>query len=268
MSKILIVNADDFGLSAGVNRGIIEAAEHGVLTSASLMVRQPGAAAAAVYAQNGCRISLGLHLDLGEWVYRDGDWVPLYSVVPTDKPEAVAAEVDAQITTFERLIGRLPTHLDSHQHVHRNEPASSIVSGWARRLGVPLREFTPGIRYCGDFYGQGAEGESLPGVLTVEGLRAILENLPEGVTELGCHPGYGEGLATIYRAERAQELQVLCAPEVRRMISDLGIELRPFGSSSVYPPALNRGMGDEPRGVLVHGWDEIHEDVPVYQVHR
>ena len=228
MSKILIVNADDFGLSAGVNRGIVEAAEHGILTSASLMVRQPAAPAAAAYARKHCGISVGLHLDFGEWVYRGGDWVPLYSVVPTNDSEALEAEIDAQIAAFERLIGRPPTHLDSHQHVHRDEPARSILIGWARRLGVPLREFTPGMRYCGDFYGQGAHGESLPGVLTVAGLRAILETLREGVTELGCHPGYGEGLATVYRAERARELEVLCAPEVRRILTELRIELRSF----------------------------------------
>ena len=81
--RFLIVNADDFGLSDGVNRGIIEAAEHGIVTSASLMVRQPAAAAAAAYARNGGKLSVGLHLDLGEWYYRDGEWLPLYSVVVT-----------------------------------------------------------------------------------------------------------------------------------------------------------------------------------------
>ncbi len=228
MPKVLIVNADDFGLSPGINRGIVEAAECGILTSASLMVRQPAAAAAAACARDRCPISVGLHLDLGEWVYRDGEWFPLYSVVNTDDPKAVAAEIGAQIGAFQRLVGRPPTHLDSHQHVHRQEPAKSIAADWARRLGVPIRDFTPAIRYCGDFYGQGGEGESLPGVLTIANLRAILENLPEGATELGCHPGYGDGLATCYRDERAQELKVLCAPEVRRMIGELGIELRSF----------------------------------------
>jgi chitin disaccharide deacetylase len=72
MRRYLIVNADDFGLSEGVNRGIIEAAEKGIVTSASLMVRQPAAAAAAAYARKLDRISVGLHLDLGEWVYRNG----------------------------------------------------------------------------------------------------------------------------------------------------------------------------------------------------
>src|SRR5688572_28379081 len=74
----LIVNADDFGFSPGVNRGIAEAHERGIVTSASLMVRWPAAAAAASYARARPELSVGLHLDLGEWVLRDGAWVPLY----------------------------------------------------------------------------------------------------------------------------------------------------------------------------------------------
>jgi predicted glycoside hydrolase/deacetylase ChbG (UPF0249 family) len=224
----LIVNADDFGLSDGVNRGIIEAAERGIVTSASLMVRQPATAAAAAYAKKDGPLSIGLHLDLGEWVYRNGEWVPLYSVVQTDDPEAVQSEVLRQVGEFQRLVGRNPTHLDSHQHVHRQEPARSIVTALARKLAVPLREFSPDIRYCGDFYGQDGEGETLPEALTVANLRQILASLPPRTTELGCHPGYDDGLATCYRSERAAEVAVLCAPEIRQALQTLDIRLCSF----------------------------------------
>ena len=66
MRRYLIVNGDDFGLSAGVNQGIIECAEHGILTSASLMVRWPAAIEAASYAKQNRAISVGLHVDLGD----------------------------------------------------------------------------------------------------------------------------------------------------------------------------------------------------------
>jgi predicted glycoside hydrolase/deacetylase ChbG (UPF0249 family) len=230
MERFLIVNADDFGLSAGVNRGITEAAERGIVTSASLMVRQPAAAAAAAYARKGGRLSVGLHLDLGEWVYRNNEWVPLYSVVPTEDADAVRAEVWRQLAEFRRLAGRNPTHIDSHQHVHRQEPAHSIVAELARGLAVPLRECCPYVRYCGDFYGQTGEGETLPEALTVPALKQILSSLPPGVTELGCHPGYGDGLATTYRAERAKELEVLCAPELREALAAIQIQLCSFAS--------------------------------------
>src|SRR6266567_8340349 len=117
MPRYLIINADDFGLSAGVNRGIIECAERGVLTSASLMVRWPAAAEAAAYRNQDRNISVGLHVDLGEWVLRNGEWELLYKVVDTDDSKAVETEIIHQLSEFRRLVGRNPSHLDSHQHV-------------------------------------------------------------------------------------------------------------------------------------------------------
>jgi predicted glycoside hydrolase/deacetylase ChbG (UPF0249 family) len=230
MTRHLIVNADDFGLSDGVNRGIIKTVERGILTSASLMVRQPAAESAAAYARNGSGLSLGLHLDLGEWFYRDGEWVPLYSVVSTEDASAVAREVASQLEMFRRLVGHDPTHLDSHQHVHRQEPVRSIVLDLAHRLHIPLRETTPGIHYCGDFYGQDGEGAALPDALSTQALRHILASLPQGITELGCHPGYGDGLATAYRNERALEVETLCAPAARQALQELDIQLCSFAS--------------------------------------
>ena len=90
--KYLIVNGDDFGLSHGVNRGIIQAHEEGIVTSASLMVRGPAAEEAAAYARAHPEMSVGLHIDLGEWVYRGGEWVPLYEVVPLDDERAFARQ--------------------------------------------------------------------------------------------------------------------------------------------------------------------------------
>ncbi len=224
----LIVNADDFGLSSGVNRGIIEAVENGIVTSASLMVGQPAAAEAAQYARDARRISVGLHVDLGEWTFRNGDWVPLYSVVRIEEAAEVAEELASQLNEFERLMGSKPTHIDSHQHVHRQEPVRTVVSNAARKLRIPLRDFTADIHYCGDFYGQDTEGKPVPGALTLEGLTAILRSLPEGITELGCHPGYGEGLATVYRDERAIEVEILCARRLRETLHQIAITLCSF----------------------------------------
>ena len=120
--RYLIVNADDFGLSAGTNRGIFQAHEHGIVTSASLMVRQQAAAEAIEEARRFHKLSLGLHLDLGEWSYRDGEWRQVYQMVPADDMVAVEAEILRQIELFRQLAGRDPTHLDSHQHVHNHQP--------------------------------------------------------------------------------------------------------------------------------------------------
>lgn len=226
--KFLIVNADDFGLSSGVNRGIVEAYKMGIVTSTSLMVRWPGAGDAAAYGRNHPDLSLGLHLDLGEWSFRDGKWVPEYEVVDLTDEDAVSNEVSKQIADFRRLVGRDPTHIDSHQHVHLKEPAKSVLLHWAHEIGVPLRHFTQDVRYCGDFYGQTAEGASFPNAISVEALKKILDNLPPGCTEMACHPGYSGGLQTMYQNERELELKVLCDSSILDRINKLEISLRSF----------------------------------------
>jgi predicted glycoside hydrolase/deacetylase ChbG (UPF0249 family) len=238
--RYLVVNADDFGQSPGINRGIRTAHEHGIVTSASLMVRWPAAAQAAIYSREHPALDLGLHLDLGEWCYGDGTWKPLYEVVPLDDAAAVRDEVGRQLDTFRRLMGKDPTHLDSHQHVHRREPVYSVVLALGRQLGVPVRHHTSLIRYCGDFYGQTADGSPLPEILSVEGFLRILRALPSGATELGCHPGEAHDLATMYREARAQEVATLCAHAVRAALVSLEIELCTFGqlSSGSRDPAI------------------------------
>jgi predicted glycoside hydrolase/deacetylase ChbG (UPF0249 family) len=228
--RCLIVNADDFGQSMGINRGVIAAYEHGIVTSASLMVRWPAAPEAAGYSREHPDLSLGLHVDLGEWVYRDGTWVPRYEVVSVLDRPAVADEVSRQLAAFRRLVGKDPTHLDSHQHVHLREPVRSVVAEVAQQLIVPLRHCGAAIRYCGDFYGQTAEGAPLPEVISVTGLLNILARLPPGWTELACHPGEGNDVETMYGRERAQEVRTLCGPAVRTTCATLGIELCSFGN--------------------------------------
>ena len=228
MERLLVVNADDFGQSRSVNRGIVAGHERGIVTSASLMVRWPAAAEAAGYARQQPELSVGLHLDLGEWVYRDGTWVALYEVVPVGDGDAVAGEVAAQMEAFQQLMGCDPTHIDSHQHVHRREPARSVVIDVARRLGVPLRGCTEQVGHCGDFYGQTLEGNPFPDGISVERLVRIIETLHNGCTELGCHPGEGDDLTTMYRRERSQEVQVLCDPRVREAVRTAGVQLCSF----------------------------------------
>jgi predicted glycoside hydrolase/deacetylase ChbG (UPF0249 family) len=228
--RYLIVNADDFGLSPGVNRGILAAHERGIVTSASLMVRWPAAAEAAACGRTHPRLSLGLHVDLGEWAYRDGAWVTAYEVVPGDDAPAVAEEVSRQLAAFRSLVGRDPTHLDSHQHVHRSEPVGAIMRAAAHDLGVPLRACGPAVRYCGDFYGQTGKGFPVPEAISVAGLIRILAALPPGLTELGCHPALGDDLETMYRRERAEEVKTLCDPRVRAALAAEGIELCSFGA--------------------------------------
>lgn len=226
--RFLVVNADDLGLSEAVNAGIAAAHERGIVTSASLMVRQPAAPAAAGCADAHPALGVGLHIDLGQWDCRDGEWTEAYRRCPPDDEAAVEAECRAQLDRFRRLLGRDPTHLDSHQHTHMSGPAAAVAARLAAELGVTLRA-RGSVRYEGGFYGQTGKGEPWPDSIGVENLIRILTSVPPGWTELACHPGLGvRGAESSYGRERERELEALCDPRVRGTIEAEGIQLRSF----------------------------------------
>jgi chitin disaccharide deacetylase len=233
--RVLVVNADDFGRSDGINRGVVHAHDNGIVTSASLMVRWPAATAAVLAAQEHPSLAVGLHVDLSEWSVQGGRWVRLYDRVRLDDPDAVAAEVDLQLAELQRLLGRPPTHLDSHQHLHREEPLRSVLRDRGRTLGVPVRELTPSVRYTGSFYGQHGAGNPYPEGITVSHLVQTISGLAEGVTELGCHPAAELDFESTYRDERLVELATLCSSDVRAALGEHGVELRSFADALPTP---------------------------------
>jgi predicted glycoside hydrolase/deacetylase ChbG (UPF0249 family) len=246
MTRRLVVNADDLGLTAGVNDGILRAHEHGIVTSASLLVRAPEAGAAAEAAARHPRLGLGLHVDLAEWICEDGEWRAAYEVVDTSDPRAVAAELERQLDAFRDLCGRDPTHLDSHQHVHREEPVRSIMGVRARELRLPLRHHGH-VHYCGAFYGQGRDGRPASAFVSADALVRLVAELPEGATELCCHPA-STADAGAYGAERVLELAALCDPAVREAVERGGVQLCSFpevprvsaAAARASPPASTR----------------------------
>ena len=228
MSRIhrsLVVTADDFGMCDATNEGVALAHVAGIVTATSLMVRRAAAAAAAALTVDLPRLAVGLHLDLGEWEFRNDEWVQADFVVDVDDPVAVRDEIDRQLGAFVRLTGRTPTHLDGHQHVHLSEPARSIVLETGDALCIPVRHRD--ANYVGGFYGQTGTGEARPEWITPAALIAVLGSLSEGASELGCHPGRRmESTLSTYAGERDTELAALCDPDVRACIEQLGIELR------------------------------------------
>lgn len=234
-ARFLIVNADDFGLTNGLNCGIIEAHERGIVTSASLMVRHPAAVAAAEYARAHPELSVGLHFEVAEWRYRDRKWEMAYRVVDVTDAKALEAEFERQLNRFEELMARKPTHLDSHQHAHLSEPLRGVVLREAKKLQLPLRNCTRALVHCGSFYGQTDEGEPLAEGISRERLVSLIETLPSGWTELTCHPGYARGLDSVYLLGRETELHVLCSEEARQALDRSKVQLCSFND---FPLAL------------------------------
>jgi predicted glycoside hydrolase/deacetylase ChbG (UPF0249 family) len=224
----LVVNADDFGASTGTNKGILAAHAQGIVTSTSLMVRGPAAAEAADCIHHHPSLGIGLHVDLGEWIYQDMQWRQRYHVVDIANPAAVASEVERQYSQFVKIVGKPPTHIDSHQHVHRQNPARDIVIALGHRLRIPVRHFTPGVQYVGLFYGQSDKGYPYPQGITADALISAIEQLAPGVSELGCHPGLDAELESTYCSQRLDEVRSLCDPKVRAALIAAGIELCSF----------------------------------------
>jgi chitin disaccharide deacetylase len=213
----LVVNADDFGACSGVNRGIVEAHQRGIVTSASLMVAMPGTQEAAGLARRCPGLSVGLHAVLSEEV-----------VQMSDPGGACRTALEDQVSAFVNLLGRPPTHVDSHRHVHLQPGLLPWFQAVADRFEIPLRAFSE-VRYCSRFYGQW-HGETHPEQVSAENLAALIAaEVTDGVTELGCHPGLPDPtFVSSYTLERTMELSALCAPEVRAFLAHSEITLVGF----------------------------------------
>lgn len=218
--KYLIVNGDDFGASRGINRGIMEVHRRGALTSASLMIAMPAAREAVALAKTAPDLGIGLHVAL-----TDEDTTP---AVDFDDARACAAEIEAQIGAFREAMGTLPTHLDTHQNVHRDERLRPLFVEAAARYDLPLREHSP-VRYFSNFYGQW-DDIAHPEHISIESLLHMLRaDLRHGITELSCHPGYmGPDFPSPYNIEREIEVQTLCDPQFVEFLRENDVRLVNF----------------------------------------
>ena len=147
----LIVNADDYGLTAGVSRGILEAHRHGIVTSTTLLVNRP-LDAALIEELKASGLGVGLHMNLtlgppvapgkrvGSLVDAEGRFIrDAREAARRARPEEARIELGMQIDEFRKIMGRFPTHLDSHHHVGRHEPILELVLDFARAIRVPVR---------------------------------------------------------------------------------------------------------------------------------
>jgi predicted glycoside hydrolase/deacetylase ChbG (UPF0249 family) len=181
MEKYLIVNADDFGASTGVNRGIRECHTHGMVTSTSLMVTGRALDEALSIARDHPALAVGLHWDVWGEDEREFD---------LDNLAAVRDEFRRQLEAFHARLGRMPTHVDSHRHAHRRTHLRPVFRELVEPLVVPLRDEGP-IRFVGGFYAQWEWLITNLEYVSVPFLQWMLrEEVLEGWTEFSCHPGY------------------------------------------------------------------------------
>lgn len=228
MERYLIINADDFGASEGINRGIVECHRNGVLTSASLMVTGRAVDDAVRLSRDNPTLGIGLHFDL---------WGEDEREFNTHNLPATRDELFRQFEEYVRVMRRPPTHIDSHRHVHREEHLFGPFLEWTRPLGLPVRD-AGNVRFVGGFYAQWEWQVTELKYISVEFLQDMLrDEVPSGFTEFSCHPGYVQtDYQAVYNAEREEEIRTLTDPRIRQTIEALGLRLIHYGDFNKIAP--------------------------------
>lgn len=263
MSKLLVVNADDFGFTHDVNEGILEAHRRGILTATTLMANGTAFEDAVRRAGEAPGLDIGVHLVL----------VSGRSVIDPERPlpatvaELIRAIAGRRIRVYEELAAQVrrvcdagirPTHLDTHKHTHLLPPVLEAVMRIAREFGIPWvrRPFDFPMTAAGAAWSQRAAsaafhlvrrrfsrrlaangcrttdsfaGFQITGCLRTEELVRLIAVLPEGLTELMTHPGRCTGelraARTRLKESRERELEALTAAETRAALAEHGVKL-------------------------------------------
>lgn len=249
MQRLLIVNADDFGLSKGVNFGIIEAARHGVVTSTTAMMNAPAVEHAAELSAQMPQLGVGLHFVLSfgcpltdmPSLARDGmlgKWVWEVAEQGTLNSQEVERELACQYQRFLDVFGRAPTHIDSHHHVHLNPLVYAIVAKFADEKGLPVRidrevVAQNAIMLTDERSSDGFASNFYAENVTEAFFLDILDNAAarnDRSIEIMCHPGFVDKplQESKYCYPRLEELEVLTAPSLKAAVTARGFRLGNF----------------------------------------
>ncbi|OQX56286.1 MAG: hypothetical protein B5M53_02205 [Candidatus Cloacimonas sp. 4484_209] len=283
--KRLIINADGYGFTYGINRGIEEAVTNGVVTSISVNANFESVFELEGFLKRNPKISVGVHLnpivgrpiakpnevptlvdDKGEFHYKNFSKRLLKGKINLKELEY---ELSLQIERVQKLCPHI-THIDSHQNrhlypryfslflrlaqkygikkmrthkyficaerEHRKRDAclyylknpirilthavARIEMGWARAKGMIMADRLLAVGYVGH------ANKSM-----IQSWLQIIRNIPDGVSEIYCHPGYIDDVLLKYATyvkEREQELKILCSKELKDSIRENDIHLISF----------------------------------------
>lgn len=249
MQRLLIVNADDFGLSKGINYGIIEAVRNGVVRSTTAMMNAPAIDHAASLSTETPQLGVGLHFvlsygaaltdmpslaragQLGKWIWDVAEQGQLNT-------GEIEQELRSQYQRFIDVFKREPTHLDSHHSVHMIPQVYPVVARFAREKNLPLRIDRSVLRekkidsldakssegFSSDFYDNNISEDFFLSLLD----SAIKRD--EKSLEIMCHPGFVDNhlMSSSYCYQRLEELAVLTTPSLKYAIEKHGFHLVSF----------------------------------------
>ncbi|MGI3104811.1 chitin disaccharide deacetylase [Vibrio alginolyticus] len=237
----VIFNADDFGLTRGVNSGIVKAHQQGVVRSTTMMVGMDAEQHALELARHNPDLKIGVHLRFTAGVpitkhpnLTNGrayfiNYDELWSKQDFET-QVVYDEAKAQVEHFLSL-GLELSHLDSHHHAHTHPQILPVIKEVANEYRVPLRgtglcQESMTIRYIftDEFYDQ---------KVSLDGLMAHLLSLKADydLVEVMCHPAEADQaliLKSGYALQRELELQVLTSPILKEQLAQHGITVTDY----------------------------------------
>lgn len=202
MRKKLIINADDFGYSPGVNKGIIEAHTNGVVTSTSVIVDSIAAQEAATLGDFP-NLSVGLHLAL-------------------QNPSNAASELRDQVAKFKAITGELPDHIDVHKVSQHSPELDAVLRAYSQQYSTPIRR-QGFAKFIGSYFAP-SEGNTS----STELLKQAIDQATDEYNEIMCHVGYCDQYLlehSSYNRPRELELQTMCSPEIKQYIAEKDLEL-------------------------------------------
>lgn len=200
--KYLIVNADDFGYSYGVNRGIIAAHVNGVVTSTSVLVNRI-AAAEATNLSKYPNLSVGLHFDI-------------------KNPDNATSELLKQVEKLKNMIGKMPSHIDVHKILDRSPELDAVLRAYSDEHKIPVRQLGF-AKFIDSYHGPHSGGD-----LSVDRFKLAINQATDPYNEIMCHPGYCDDYLlqnSAYSQPREQELKTLCDPSLKDYIAQKDLKL-------------------------------------------
>lgn len=250
-TKRLIINADDFNLTPGVSRGILKAHDEGIVTSTTVLINLPLSGNTIREAEKRKKLGLGLHLNvtlmrplnrpsvIRSLVKSDGSFKrPSDYLQKSPSIKDLIKEYNSQIQLFQKSFEKKPDHLDTHHHLHDLPVFFQAVSYLAKKWKIPMRRSrifqmdrfayeTKRLKTTDYLFGN----LDARFYWQKEPFMGVLENLPEGTGEIGCHPAFLDSelrrISSLQDA-RAIELKLFSDKKLRKTASELGVELIRF----------------------------------------
>lgn len=248
----LIVNADDFNLTEGVSRGILRSHDLGIVTSTTVLINlaMPRPVLKELKRRKALGVGLHLNVTLGRPLSRPRR-IPTLVVrggffkrrpqlnLSRISLKDLAVEYEAQIRKFRRVLGRLPSHLDTHHHLHEHPRVFGVVERLALKYGIPVRQSAAvrpstrrrfekrGLNFT-DFLIEDLDPSK---AWNRTSLAAALLRLKRGNYELMCHPAVCDSQLreiSSFNRTRERELRALTSSPARSLIRRHGIRLTTF----------------------------------------